>query len=204
MTEFPTDRFWFFEWLDDHRVNSIEDFQRIATRRRVLDDLHHRALAALEGQETIGAGIQIDPRYDIVAGADMDLSGEESCAYVGCRLRQVEELFRRAWFYFDRIVIADSVSPHLASPDTDELWLRDLFDHVTVLLRVREIGAEDLVAFHRKDLSFCQDCTPRALREAGISEQRVDEYITNYARGARAVTESVSGDGRIVLLTHPK
>jgi hypothetical protein len=149
------ERFWMFDWLDDHNITSTADVAELLPKYRVVDDLRTRAEGWQRKQSVAKRGDVVS----LVAGAGIDLTGGDLiiCPSPECMRRQVDTLFKRAWHYFDEMVVQDVFTPALL----DELdgapygfdVIRDVFlSHLEPLLYLREIGAEYLVDFQPKIL----------------------------------------------------
>jgi hypothetical protein len=140
------EHFWLFNWLDSYGITSLEIAQRILDDKRALNDLKEMAELASENSKPSDS-----IHTSIVAGRGLDLSGHLDCPALECRLRQVDKLFRKAWHYFDRILVADSVA-HITSKHWD--WVLKyptrLLPEIGILLYLRQIGASDLVEFIEK------------------------------------------------------
>jgi hypothetical protein len=144
--------YWLFRWLDEHSVSDIQSAVSLLSNSKAVEDLREKAAAA---QEALHTPIQGD--VSILAGRGLDLSGQLDCNGASCRRRQVDELFRPVWHYFDDIVVADGVAHEVsmhwdAAPEARNEWI---LSHIGVLLYLREIGAESLVVFREKP-SACE------------------------------------------------
>lgn len=171
MAKTKVNGYWFYRWLDERGVETVEEFERLVIEPEVADDLRRLAKDAAERQIDSSDEVTAGSENSILAGMDMDLSGLHSCPSVGCRIIQVEELFRRAWFYFDRIIVADFLSSHLADPPESrgENPIA-LVDDVRILLHLREIGAEDIVSFCPKTARLARSEAGELLVAAGLPD----------------------------------
>src|SRR5712671_3384232 len=97
--------YWLYNWLDAHSVDSLEAAKRAISVPNQLEDLHDMAVLAKELLPTSVQGQNV-----ILAGRGLDLTRQLHCSAPSCRERQVDELFRKAWHYFDCIVVDDAVS----------------------------------------------------------------------------------------------
>lgn len=194
--------FWFFDWLDAYDVTSVR-----AAKRALSDGLAFDALREFAVKAKAGTHVLSDPEFSLVAGRGLDLSGDLDCNASACRLRQVDKLFRHAWHYFDRIVVADAVSHevsmHWDAPRRDvKRWL---LSHIEVLLYLRKLGAERLVVFLEKP-GACGVHWDRHAAEAGLQvlvadkDKLADELLNK----ARVDTED-GPDGSIgFCFVHPE
>ncbi len=194
--------YWFFEWLDDSGIGTFEQFQSAIQDPNTLELLRQKASEHLDHSP-------LSLPDSIAAASDLDLSGELSCRNVACRIAQVEQLFRRAWFYFDSIIISDTITPQLAREDgasEDDDWLQQVLDSARVLFHLKDMGAAGLVAFERKlNTGFCEVCADAQLAQRGLGgllkayEQYVDEFTPD-----ATIRTSVSRDGsRSISVRHP-
>ena len=160
------EKFWVLEWLEENNITSLEKADRFLRRAKTFDTLAQRAEAASSD------GIKhARPGQSILAGTGIDFVGGHSvCPSPSCMRLQVDELFRRVWHYFDRIVVTDIFSPalleepHLSREDIIDAFLT----HLPPLLYLREIGAEHLIEYAPK--IHCQDHWPEHAKEEGLGE----------------------------------
>jgi len=153
--------FWAYRWMDAHGVKTMKRARATLSDKVALNHLHELAAAQTRGPR--------DDQVELVAGRGIDLSGHLDCNASECRKRQVDNLLRHAWHYFDRILVADGLShevSHHWDPRSAKLkeWL---VSHIEVPLYLRSIGAEDLVVFHEKPPP-CQVHLARHAAEAGL------------------------------------
>jgi len=158
-------RYWLWTWLEEHRVHSIDAAMKALNRTAAIDNM--RRLAS-EWEPTLGQPVT---GTAIVVGAGLDLCSSLQCPRPECQKLAVDRLFRRAWYYFDRIVIADDlthdVAHHWDAAIADDLHDR-LLTRIDVLLYIRAIGAEDLVEFREK--AVADKSWRRMLAESGFSD----------------------------------
>jgi hypothetical protein len=94
----------------------------------------------------------LESSQSITAGRGIDLSGELDCMGHSCRQQQVSDLLTHAWYYFDKVVIADPIGhlisriSHMAPKEFDTA----VITHTRVLLFLRTIGADSLITFRMK------------------------------------------------------
>lgn len=159
-----------FDWLEDHNITSTAEVAELLPKYRVIDDLRTRA-EGWQGKQSVAKRGDV---VSLVAGTGIDLTGGDLmvCPSPVCMRRQVDTLFKRAWHYFDEMVVQDVFTPALL----DELdgapygfdVIRDVFlSHLEPLLYLREIGAEHLVDFQPKILP-CEEHWEDHAREQGL------------------------------------
>lgn len=200
-----TSSHWFFDWMDKNSVRSFQDFERITDDNRVLDALEERATTQSEVEGLSSKSRSTLTGDILVAGSDLDLSGELSCMNPDCRVAQIQHLFRRAWLYFDRIVIADTLTPYLMHGRGREDWLFQVATSARILIHLQEIGAEHLVEFQRKlDSANCSACTDDMLKQKGLEDlvARYEIFVTDFLPEALVSIEDIHGH-REICLTHP-
>jgi hypothetical protein len=139
--------YWMYRWLDHYGVRNAAEVPVLLRSRSAIDEL--RVEAALDAEK-----VHLDaPPDSIVAGTGFDYSQSLDCASTTCRRLQAEEQFARAWHYFEHVVLADTIGDvvrHHAKLDRDRQFLSQVELHAAALLYLREIGAEEMVAFRQK------------------------------------------------------
>jgi hypothetical protein len=83
----------------------------------------------------------------IIASRRLDLSGFLSCPCFECQIPAIDNVFSRAWHYFDSVVIAEEpLDVDFVSGDD----IYDLLQKVQLFLHLRKIGADKhiLSVFH--------------------------------------------------------
>lgn len=141
-------QFWLYRWIDENGINSPKAAARALKGEGALATLHDLAAAVPYTTEGLPEGAD----NSIVAGRAIDLSGALDCSAWGCLSKQVDNLFRRVWHYFDEIVV-EGLSPYNAVKIIQSGWegATELIEtHARLLLHIREIGAEDLLIFRQK------------------------------------------------------
>jgi hypothetical protein len=159
-------RFWVFDWLEENNITTLSEAAKFLPRYRVIDNLKVRAEAASEeGAESLQKG------QFVLAGTGIDFVGGHSiCPSPTCMRGQVDELFKRVWHYFDRIVVADVFTPALLDdpPAPRQALIRMFLTHLPPLLYLLEIGAEHLVEFLPK--VHCEGHWRKHAEEEGLGE----------------------------------
>jgi hypothetical protein len=162
-------RFWLYQWLDSYLVTSVE---RAMT---LLKEPGPRAALKEIAEEASQAPLTSMPESgpSIIAGGDLDLSGNIGCISFRCRRVQVDTLFSHVWHYFDTVAVVGS-SPRLFlerldDPQRGEVPLMETLEHhIRLLLYIRNIGAEDLLVFVDKAPKESVDWREQA-REVGLA-----------------------------------
>jgi len=160
--------YWVYAWLDDKRIQTIDELKRSLASAGTIDDLKHCAELIIESWRT--ASVEARP-HSLIAGAGIDLSGRLDCNHSDCRRAQVDRLFRRAWHYFQTIVARDAIAEDLiVHKNCPEEELRErLLPHFETVLMVREYGADALVEFLPR-VPACFEHWHQHAREAGIQD----------------------------------
>jgi hypothetical protein len=68
--------YWFFEWLDDQYIETIQDAERVLSYDIVADDLRKQALEGGRGENAPQATADSIP---VLAGRGLDLSESTDC-----------------------------------------------------------------------------------------------------------------------------
>ncbi|HJQ33348.1 MAG TPA: hypothetical protein VJ866_14270 [Pyrinomonadaceae bacterium] len=193
--------YWLFNWLDSHGVDSLPAAERALSEPSQLEDLREVAILA---KESLPAKVQGEAV--IVAGRGLDLSDQLSCSTSSCRQRQVDELYRKAWHYFDRIVVDDSVSHNLiAHWDITVANPKSLLSDIEVLLYLREVGAEDLLEFRQKPNILGRGWRDRAIK-AGLKSavDCADKLIDRLAKESEIKIRPYSKGVSSFTFKHPR
>ena len=162
--------FWLRQWLDEYEITS-------ARQARHLLRPHKRAVRRLReiAQSSASSAGSPSPQSGasraLLAGRGIDLSGDLDCCAAVCQRAEVDRLFGRVLHYFDEIIVAGPsarrYAESLESPDDDVL--RAVAEHVTSLLYLREVGAEDLLVFAEKPPA-CEQHYRQHAGEVGLLE----------------------------------
>ncbi len=140
--------YWLFRWLDEYDVTNLQSAEARLSDTKAVEALREAANAAavsLHAPATDGRSI--------LAGRGLDLSGQLDCSHPSCRKKQVDDLFKHVWHYFDNIVVADGTAHEVSTHwDDGPAHKRNewILSHIGVLLYLREIGGESLVTFREK------------------------------------------------------
>jgi hypothetical protein len=196
-----SERYWLYDWLDEFHIQNVDTARLLLKNPAAVDELRSRASAArLPLPEARFAGEKI------LAGRGIDLSGRLDCDHPDCRRRQIETLFSRVWHYFDRIVVEDAVTHEVSAhweegPSQVAEWV---LSHVSVLLVLRELGADRLVEFREKPPA-CEVHLRQHALEAGLAGVLDSlEVLTDalQAESTFAVTPHANGSVS-VRIDHP-
>jgi hypothetical protein len=175
-----TNQHWLLQWLDSYAVTSPRQADELLRKPHALSVLREE----VEAMRYHAPMIADQTGHSIVAGSEIDLSGELSCTNWECIRRQVDTLFSSVWHYFDRIIVVGP-SAHFyndlwESGTPEERIIEFLAGHIRVLLHVRNIGAEDIVAFSEKPRAWCADCFTALVRALGVSSiEAFDPYVND-------------------------
>jgi hypothetical protein len=194
--------YWLFNWLDLHGINDLPAAEIALSTPALVEELHDVAGQAKNIPTQSQPGETV-----ILAGRGLDLTGKLDCPTSKCRQRQVDELFRKAWHYFDRIIVDDVVSHQLLNhwDYTSTHSTRSLLSHIEVLLYLRKIGAESLLEFREKP-EACIVHMKRHAAEAGLRNilSDAEDLVPRIAEEARIQVHS-QGKGMIsYLFIHPE
>ena len=159
-----TKSYWLYNWLDSNEIISTEDAGKALENLKKSNSL--RELAGSYSEEPLQS-----PERSLLAGKGIDFSGDLDCRGLECREKQVDELFRRAWHYFDVLIVADpfrhAVAHHWNTPQSlSNEWF---LSYIHTLLYLRKIGAESLVVFREKPPA-CHDHWEKHASEIGLGQ----------------------------------
>jgi hypothetical protein len=187
--------YWLARWIDDQNITTWADAERLLRDKSFAKrTLAEAAAATPPTRDPIRTG-----RAPIVAGAQIDLSGDLSCNHRDCLRAQVDDLFRRVWHYFDEIVVVgyDPRDVDFDDPTEDEdRLLHQLSAHIATYLYLRSAGAEDWLIFREKQ----HWCAHHLEVDAGnIGIERIlghrEEYIRELLEGGILAEPPVWKDG---------
>lgn len=193
--------FWAYNWLDLYGIQDLEHARATLSNSSAIDNLQQMASIASKVEKESFS----DDNF-IVAGRGIDLTGHLDCSASSCRKRQVEELFKKAWHYFDRIVVADAISHEVTAHwhENNELKKEWLLSHLEVLLYLRDIGAQDLVLFKEKPIP-CEMHWREHAKEANLLGllEVTDSLIPGMAQSADIHISEVSNVGASFVFNYP-
>jgi hypothetical protein len=172
-------RYWVFDWFDASGARTEKDIIKAVNEPSVLRELQR---TARNNQDH--ARSALPPGVRVLAGRGLDLSGELDCWALDWRLRQVNRLLSRVWLYFDFVVVADWLTPELASDsfvETKEIR-RKLISDLSLLLQIYLSGADRFLIFRSKP-SACTHHISERIRELGLQrlETRANALISEVA-----------------------
>lgn len=169
----PMERpYWVFEWFDVAGVQTERDIIKAMSDDETMRELRRAARAnEAHARAALPSGVRI------LAGRGLDLSGELDCWALDLRLRQVERLLSRVWLYFDFVVVADWITPELASESftPDRHGRERLVSDLLLLLRIWQSGAAPFLIFRRKP-GVCKEHWPEKIKEFGLDSLRLQAF----------------------------
>jgi hypothetical protein len=187
-----TEKYWLYDWLDEFHIQTVDAAQLLLRNPVAVDELRLRASnARVPLAKTQFGGEQI------LAGRGIDLSGRLDCDHPDCRRRQIQTLFSHVWHYFDRIIVEDAVTHEVSAhwDDGPEQVVKWVLSHISVLLMLRELGAEELVDFREKPLP-CEVHFRKHALEAGLADvlDSLDALAASLeAESAFAISQEADG-----------
>src|SRR5450631_2630113 len=101
-TEGELSNYWFWDWMTRHRVRGARSLRKALDQHGAIDSLQRLVPPTVAFKRT-------DPpeTSELTAGKGIDLTGELGCRHIDCLAKEVDNLFRHAWHYFDRISLPD-------------------------------------------------------------------------------------------------
>jgi hypothetical protein len=196
-------QYWLYSWLDEFHIQHVDTARLLLANPSAVEELRARAIA----QSSVPLRSIRQPNTEsILAGRGIDLSGRLDCSHPDCRTRQIEELLRRVWHYFDRIIVEDAITHEVSfhweeGPSQVQEWI---LSHISVLLQLRELGVENLIEFQQKPPA-CEVHLRKHAEEAGLG--RIVDSLEEEARALE--TEVIfevkrEGEGLVkVRMDHP-
>ena len=165
--------YWLFKWLEEYEVNDLTRARSLLSDHRAIKDLREKATGAQSSLQATATD-----QISIMAGRGIDLTGQLDCNHPSCRRRQVDDLFRHVWHYFDQIVVADGVAHEVSMHWNEATEKRSewILAHIGTLLYLKEIGAESLVAF-RETPPACEMHWEKHAEDAGLKQ------VLDYGKG---------------------
>jgi hypothetical protein len=184
-----------FDWVRELPVKEDTELLRLFTKDRRIFEEFEELVAQVPTVETPVAA----PERTLVAGRGLDLSGDLDCRAWKCRQKQVDQVFRRMWHYFDRVVIVGAHQTELP-PDLeteDNFFAADaVASDLRLMMYLVEIGAADIVELRHKAppctvhvaehaneagipdaLTAVDDLTPTLAAEADMDYNRHDDHF---------------------------
>ncbi|WP_329788688.1 hypothetical protein V1227_29865 [Lentzea sp. DG1S-22] len=163
-------KYWLLEWMDVEGIGAAEGGARALRDSKVMERL---LVHARKAHEHVMKPIP-EAYQQIVAGTGVDLSGTFDCVHNECIKKKVDELIRRTWHYFDKVVAVglDPAKLFLSDDSDDREHLeaerdRLIYSHMIVALYIREIGAEQLLVFTPRP-PYCLDHLDEKAKELGL------------------------------------
>lgn len=140
--------YWFRQWMRRYRVRDAVSLSRALNNPRVRD---HLITLAMEARKDQFQGPLNE--YSIVAGKRLDLSTHLDCGELKCVQAEIDILFRRAWHYFDTIILPDralEVVLEYTRGGLFHLLNQDLLGPATVVRELERVGASDFVRYEAR------------------------------------------------------
>jgi hypothetical protein len=169
--------YWLAQWLDENEITRDWELENVLNSKSGIHGFQEAVHKASQDERVNGKQYPDaeDCRDSIVAGRKLDFSGMASCPAYECMRRGVDSTFRRAWHYFDRIVV-EGISPvwleqELKNADEDSfpLTFMKITGQAQLLLYLRHIGADRYIVFAPKSHSFCQEHWQSHARDLGLA-----------------------------------
>ena len=148
--EVSPNQYWLYRWIDEYGIRTMGDCVKVTRKKNALDRLFELSEAAPTSNDS-----EFIPRYSVVAGSRVDLSGKLSCGHFECLVPQVDYIFSRIWHYFDAVIVDAPSADDISLPIDDYVY--SLQNQVRLLLYLRKIGAEKYIIFARKPRGYCAD-----------------------------------------------
>ena len=142
-------RSWLSMWMDEQGVLHERDLSSALSSPRGKRTL----LRSMEEARDYRPPEKSKSASKVAAGTRLDLSASlGGCTHVDCLTRDAESLVARTCLYFDEVIVSGPNARHYRERierDSDTA-LRQLEGFAGMLLRLRELGAEDLLTFRDK------------------------------------------------------
>lgn len=173
-----SDQFWVFNWLSEQGIDSVESVAAAIANRKMYSKL--RLAAHQVGTSRADA---FQDSMSLVAGVGVNLTGIGACSKPACTVKQVDDLLRHAWLYFDKILLTD-LTPRISEVTFDKLSSFDrglLEGWLAALLYLKFIGAADVVAF-AEDPRYCSEHWRMSISEVGLDGfmNDIDGFAAEY------------------------
>ncbi len=176
--------YWFAGWLAENDIHDASDVARRLSTQKAID-----GLLSVAPDTVYGTRSEIGPTFDLVGGKGVDLTGDLTCAHPDCVRREVDVLFRRAWHYFDRVIVPDQAIFRVTDfrRNNDREWLiRALTIHAEIVLYLQEIKADEFISFEIRSPS-CDEHWKQHAHEADI-----EQVIPNVAKSTAVLTREAA------------
>jgi hypothetical protein len=193
--------YWVYDWMDAHGISTKEHAQLVLMNPVAVQDLRDRAAV-------VQSLAEVEAPNSILAGRGIDLSGHLDCYTFDCRRRQLDNLFRRVWHYFDFVVVEDNLTDPINEgwDDISPAKRNELItNEVELLLYLRSVRATDLILFRAKP-----DCCFQHLRQharehglGGILDSE-SEWVHGLAEKAKIKHERIGANRIDYVFIHPE
>jgi hypothetical protein len=144
---------WLYQWIDEEGIRTPGHYMKAIRKRGAFERLRELSNAMMEDSGFSGPvdGVVAN---SIIASRHLDLSAYLSCPCFECQIPAIDNVFSRAWHYFDSVVITEeSLEDEFVSGDD----VYDLLQKVQLFLYLRKIGADSHVLFTNKISRLCDD-----------------------------------------------
>ena len=183
-------RYWLYDWIDEAGIKSLKSAEQALGNKKLIEALQARAFDYHDCEERPDV-----TERSILAGTGLDLTGNLGCYAPEWRGKEVDHLLSKGWLYFDQIVVADAATPaivHHWERMPEEERRRQVLGQVAVALRLRAIGADELVVFSPKPHPSAQK----------LREQQGDDWLARLSkRLSPGLIESIAEEAEIAFRT---
>jgi hypothetical protein len=181
---------WLYQWIDEEGIKTPGNYMKAIRRRRSFERLRELS-DAMEQVSNLPKSTDDTVPNSIIAARQLDLSGFLSCPCFECQVPAIDNVFSRAWHYFDSVVIAEE--PLTIGSVTDDR-IYDLLQKVQLFLYLRKIGADRHILFTNKVWQLCDDhfrehAEERNLRLDAIFDTSLEEEVVR----------RLTSEGRVVI-----
>jgi hypothetical protein len=195
--------FWLYRWIDACGVSSYQ-----AAKKHLADPVSREALVDFASAAPYTTEPLADtPVPSIAAGCGVDLSGNLDCIAWECLKSRVDDLLRHICLYFDRVVVVGASAYDLVRQNAglaQEHFNERILSHIQLLLYLREIGAEPLLAFREKPPA-CEIHLKESADKAGLRELlEISEEESVYLEGDATISLRPHEDHVDYRFDHPK
>ncbi|WJK36709.1 hypothetical protein [Solwaraspora sp. WMMA2065] len=199
--------FWLYEWMDEEGITSGSDANRVLASQQLRARFATRIKEEWDKRQVFRP---VDKNLDVVmAGRAIDMSAHASCARCGGPEVVLDQVFRSVWHYFDAVIV-EGLSPITAGNilNSYDLYPRlakgELAAHINALIKIRSMGAEDMLIFRQKYVP-CSKHWDHHLSETGLDliESRAGQIISTFEHEGRLESLSKTGNKWSYSYQHP-
>lgn len=186
--------YWFANWMSQEGVKDGASLRKALHRRKGRTSLYDGAVGRGTSSNTEAGDDHRTPSAavtSIVAGKGIDLTGEFSQPGEWLR-REITDLFRHVWHYFDRIILPDqAVDPIFRYTNNLRNSLEDLANELEPIVNavnlLKASGGSEMLAFKYRALACCKE------GEDSASTLDSDDTPTTLKK----LTDAIVKDGKI-------